>query len=248
MEISVLNANLWLLPPPAAVDNNKRLFKFIKLIKKYSPDVVNLQEVWLNKYTNYLKYNLPEYNLTKPKSFFINKSGLVTLSRFKPIKFSFSQYPKHKDFDAVEKVASKGYLKITFKKEGKEITLINTHIYETLEQVKLKIKFGQIKHLLKKTLEHNPTIVAGDFNADTFNLPNGFNNLAAENDYKPTYSLENKYAKALINGIMNRHGVHYQKPDYVFANIKGAKIESQVIKNPLISDHYPIYAKVTFKV
>ncbi len=246
MEITILNANLWLLPPPAAIDNNKRLFNLIKLIKKYSPDVINLQEIWLNKYTNILKLNLPDYYLIKPKSFFINKSGLVTLTKFKPLNTSFSQYPKHKDFDAVEKVASKGYLKTTFQKEDKEITLINTHIYETLEQVKLKIKFGQIKHLLKKTLEHNPTIVAGDFNADTFNLPKGFKNLTAEDTHKPTYSLKNKYANILINGIMNRHGVHYEKPDYVFANIKGANIKSQVIKNPLISDHYPIFAKITF--
>jgi endonuclease/exonuclease/phosphatase family metal-dependent hydrolase len=136
-------------------------------------------------------------------------------------------------------------MSVDFEKNGKIITIINTHIYESLELEKLKIKLSQAKVICQKAFEHNPTIVAGDFNMEPETVVASLNGFSLENTMHHTYSIENEYALKMFNQIANKNGVHYHKPDYIFAHIKGAEVKSEVIKNPLVSDHYPLFATIT---
>lgn len=245
MELSILTANMWLLPPPTSADNDIRLERLIVLIKEKGPDVVNLQEVWMEKYIKRLKEALPNYFTVSPRSFLYNKSGLVTLLKYRPLSQKFGKFKETNNFSPLELLASKGYIYTSFKKDGKEFRLINTHVYETLNKTKIAITIQQTKEILSKALRHNPTIIAGDFNSNRQMLPKKYNNLQSEQSSVKTYCATNKYTQVLYNAFSNLNGVHYEKPDYVFMNMKKkVKITSEAITSPLMSDHYPLLATI----
>jgi endonuclease/exonuclease/phosphatase family metal-dependent hydrolase len=246
MKLTVLSANLWLLPPPSTLDNKKRLEKFVALANDLKPDIINLQEVWLNGYKSYLKKHLKNYHLVSSKSIFLNKSGLVTFLKHRPILCEFHQFEITKKHSPLERVASKGLLRSQFYKAGRLFNVINTHIYETIDKEKIMIKQDQAEIVLNWALNHNPTIVAGDLNTNPAELEKFFENFVTEERLQETYSEENEYTQKLFNHLSNKNGVHYAKPDYVFLNLKSKKanIKTRAIKDPLVSDHYPLFAEI----
>lgn len=249
VKITLLNSNMWLLPPPSAIDNNKRLDKLIKFIKKTKPDVINLQEIWLKQYAARIKKELSEYHFVSPSKMMIyHQSGLVTLLKEKPMKSEFIKHTVTKDFNAVERFANKGMLISSFEKGGHIISVINTHIHDTRDISKYKIAIKQTEELIKKAILHNPTIVSGDFNMPFDTLKHILKPFKLGTDTSETYSPNNPYTKKGLEYIRNMEHIHLTRPDYVFANLngmKGAKIESKVITKPLLADHYSITAIIT---
>jgi endonuclease/exonuclease/phosphatase family metal-dependent hydrolase len=245
--ITVLNANLWLLPPPTSVDNDKRLNKFLKLVKRLDPDVITLQEVWLKKYLNKIKKSLTNYHLSSTHFPLYNKSGLATLTKSKPLKTSFNQFKIGSNFKAIERITYKGFLTVQFSKSGNLFTVLNTHIYQTENINMLETKLTQIKAVLQKAKKHNPTIIAGDFNTIPGHYYKLIDNFLTNKDFPVSYSPENKYAHKAVNLIMNKDGVYNDKPDIILANIKSKKatIKVESLASPLISDHYPMLAQIT---
>jgi endonuclease/exonuclease/phosphatase family metal-dependent hydrolase len=245
MQLTLLTANMWLLPPPASADNDLRLERLIRLIKKKNPDIVNLQEVWMEKYVKAIKAKLPQYNVLSPRSFWFNKSGLMTLTKFPAKHTRFNTFKTSLNFNPIELLASKGYLKTTMDINSKEFELINTHLYESAGNSKFAIRIAQAKKVLTNALKHNPTIVAGDFNFNTDEIFKLFNTLKKEKSPTPTYCATNKYTQILYNALSNLNGVHHQKPDYIFVNMKkDVSITSKAITSPLVSDHYPLLATI----
>jgi len=248
MKLTILNANLWLLPPPSSVDNTNRLNKFIALAKKLDPDIINLQEVWLNEYIKKLKKSFKNYYLVSPRSIIYNKSGLVTISKYKPKKWKYHQYKITREFGLVERLANKGYLKLEIKINNKLLNLFNTHIYESPHPNKQFIKETQAKSLKKEILKNNISIATGDLNLKLSSFKKIFPNIITEQNPLNTYLEENKYTKMIFNQLKNRTGIYNRKPDYILVNSKSKKIsiQTKVIKKPLISDHYPFIAEVDF--
>ncbi|GEM_PF-3086351 len=245
--LKILTANMWLLPPPTSINNQERLDNFINLVKKLDPDAINLQEVWLNKYINYLKKKLLSYRVINTSSLFYNKSGLVTLIKHKPIKVEFHKFDIKNDLDPVERIASKGFLRTQFSKGGNLINLINTHVYQSFDESKLKIKLSQIEEVIKKSKAANPTIIAGDLNVFPEKISKLVDQLQKELEVPVTYSENNAYAHKAVNIILNRDGVYNERPNRILANIKKpiSPIKLEVIKNPLVSDHFPLLAEIT---
>lgn len=247
MNLKLLNANMWLLPPPTSLENNKRLERFIRLATKISPDVINLQEVWLNEYVGKLKKAFKGYYTVKQRSFIYNRSGLVTFLKYKPKSWKFRPFRMTWEHNVVERIAQKGFLEIKIEISGKEVVLLNTHVYATRDKKKKTIKLNQAEEVLGFAKQHNPTIVAGDLNLKPSDLKPFIKHLIGVKKYSPTYSETNRYAHMGFNRIENRNGIHIKRQDYVFANAKSGaiKIKEEVITKPALSDHYPILAEVS---
>lgn len=246
--IKVLSANLWLLPTPASLDNSKRLDDFIELALELDPEVINLQEVWLNQYVNRIKSRLHKYNLITPRSLLYHKSGLITLIKQKPIKTEFHKFDIKKDFKAVERILGKGFLRTQFAFKGNLVTVINTHIYQTENQEKLNLQLNQLKQIIKRAKKHNPTIIAGDLNM----IPNTYSNLIkdfqTESILPKSYSETNSYAHKAVNVLMNNGGIYNSFPDRIIAHIKSQKAQVNItaLTTPIVSDHYPLLAQISF--
>lgn len=230
MKFKLLNANLWLLPFTVSRENRKRLKRFISLVNKLDPDIIALQEVWMKLHIRYLKKRLPNYNFYYKKSKIYNKSGLLTLSK---IKLNF----KHTTFDSkglhiIEKIAQKGYQVLT---TGK-LQIINTHLYNdffSISDVKTIKQFQQLKK--------QNTILSGDLNLplERFKqLNKGFYKVS---NTEITCTKKNKYQTVSYNKLSTTNS----KIDYIASSYKGAKINTKLIKKPLVSDHYILFSKIS---
>ncbi len=247
MKLKVLSANLWLLPPPTSFDNNKRLERFIRLAKKIDADIISLQEVWLNEYVAKLKKGLSKYFVVSPRSIIFNKSGLVTLSKAKPVSWKYHAHKPVSGIGLLEKFADKGFLEIKVSFSGHEVIAVNTHIYQSQDEHQQKIKLEQTKGVMACVNKHNPTIVSGDFNLKPPDFLKFIGDMIRDKDFVRTYLAENKYTFQAFNQILNWSGIYNDTPDYVFLNSKSktAKVKSEVISKPLVSDHYPILSEIT---
>ena len=174
MKLKIFNLNCWLLPPPISAENNKRIEEIISLVNHTRPDVIMLQEVWLNKYVNKFKNGLQNYSFiaTEGKSF--NKSGLLTGLKIPYSSHKINFFNHVKGYNVIEKIASKGYHLIHI---SKDIYLINTHLYAPIKSSNRKITKLQF-NLLKKFSKDKKVILAGDLNLeekDLSQLNNTFN-------------------------------------------------------------------------
>jgi endonuclease/exonuclease/phosphatase family metal-dependent hydrolase len=246
MKIKILSANMWLLPPPASLDNQKRINAFVKLAKKLDPDVINFQEVWLKQYAQKIKSALPNYHFTSPKSLFYNKSGLITLTKEKPFSKKFHQFKIKRQYNPFERIARKGFLRVQIKIKDKTISIINAHIYHSRHTATIKLKLGQIKEVLRVARENGPAIIAGDLNTPPNFYKNLIKNFLTEEKNPETYSEKNKYTHMMANAILNKEGVYNPYPDRVlfFPKSSTANIKTATINEPVISDHYPLSAKI----
>ena len=246
MKISVLSSNMWLLPPPASIDNQKRLTKFIKLVSETRPDIVNLQEVWLKPYISQIKNKLSNYHFVSTKSWLYNKSGLVTLTKYRPVDKKIHYFKIKRQYNPIERIAGKGFLRVQFEINGKKVSVINVHIYHSRQVANLKLKLNQISQVLKVAKENGPMIVAGDLNTPPNYYKNKLKRFLTEKNIPESYSENNKYSHAMVNALMNKEGIYNPYPDRIFyyPKSKTIKLKTQAIKDPLISDHYPLFSEI----
>jgi endonuclease/exonuclease/phosphatase family metal-dependent hydrolase len=185
--------------------------------------------------------------VVSPRSLIFNKSGLVTLTKAKPVSWKYHPHKKISGVKLLEKFADKGFLRVKLEIEGEEYFVINTHIYQSEDELKQKIKFEQTEGVLNYVKAHNPTILTGDFNMKPKELPKLIKSFVRDQKFVSTYLAENKYTFRAFNQIMNWRGIYNDTPDYVFlhSRAKGASVKTQVIAKPVVSDHYPILAEIT---
>lgn len=242
MPIKILDLNLWLLPPPASKHNRKRINKFFKIVKKHNPDVITLQEIWLNKYVKIIKKNLPDYHCCIEKTKGYNKSGLLTLTKIKPISQSFIKFKENKNYSFIEKVGKKGFLNVKLNFKDHIFFVTNTHMYSPFHAKDTKFTLAQFEHI-KHWSKSKDVVLSGDLNMthqDFLDANSSQFILAKDDDYHDKGV--NEFQEYGFNRFIKRRN------DYVIVNTKKhVSVISKFIKGTLVSDHNPIIATVKFK-
>lgn len=228
----ILSINMWLLPFGFSKDNKKRINLLIKIVNKYNPDLIALQEIWQNRYINYLNKYLKNYYFCYHKTKFWNNSGLLTLSKIKPKKIEFYPFVKKKDKGFLNKFLLRGFLKISFN----NFDFFNTHLYHRTDYNNgLEIAFEEFTFLKKKI--NRFSILCGDLNIDK-KIFEKFNDIFYYLDNeKNTFSSRNKYSKKFWENKV----ILDKKIDYILST-KKLTFSSKLIKG--ISDHYGLISFV----
>ena len=244
MKLKLLSLNLWQLPRPFSAHNRERLDRFIDYVQKAKPDIIACQEVWMKSSLNHLRKNLKEklgyHCIVSPG--IINRSGLVTFTKFKPIKASLHSFKKRGRYNFIERIVSKGFQKIKFKK----FTLINSHLYNPMYNTEGKQTIRQFKQIKKATKDED-TVLLGDLNLDwkQFLLHND-DHFIHDNNKQLTTTRKNWYQNLRFNRWMESDF----KDDYILFRsntIKLLELKTRVIRKPLFSDHYALAATIIIK-
>lgn len=247
--LTVLSANLWLLPGPFASDKKLRLQNFKEIVKRSDPDIINLQEVWLSSHVSELRQEFNEYNLVSNASRIFNTSGLVTLTKEKPVSHAFQEFGKSIKMGIVERIINKGFLNIEIEINGKKVQIFNTHLYDSQVPSRQKFKINQSQELLEEAIKEKIAVISGDFNLLKEDFLRVFKEFLHEDTMLPTYIEKNPYTKKLFNqykAVRYGEDARNTKPDYVAIRSPRARagMKTEVITDPIVSDHYPILARV----
>lgn len=231
MNIKIASVNFWGIPWPLSIKKRSRLNKLISIIKQNDFDVITMQEVWLNSDISKLNKELPEYHLSSDNNYIFNFSGLVTLTKLKINNKTFLPFTKlgfHKEF-----FTKKGLLSVEIIINNKSIRLLNTHLFFPRSKKQNKTLNTQLSQL-NNYLDDRPTILAGDFNAkySQLNLKHNYKNISNIDDV--SLDINNQLSTRGFN-IINDDVVC---PDIIIANFDVSIISNQIIKKPIISDHY----------
>ncbi|MBN1331395.1 endonuclease/exonuclease/phosphatase family protein [Candidatus Dojkabacteria bacterium] len=237
MELKIFSLNCWLLPPPFSINNQKRLNNIVSTIKVCRPDIIALQEIWLNRYIKEIEERLQGYSFVKSNSSIINKSGLLTGIRKEAADFEVNYFPQHSEYGLFEKIARKGYHTI---KLNEDLSFINTHLYCSRAMTGELIKKTQFK-FLQKLFPTQKVILGGDLNINEKLLAKLNTRFVYDKSQGSTVS----YTNALTRARFNRFGVPDHKVDYILiSKDTGASITTRYIKNPIVSDHYMLLSDV----
>ncbi|XOU94304.1 MAG: endonuclease/exonuclease/phosphatase family protein [Candidatus Kerfeldbacteria bacterium] len=231
MNLIIASINFWGLPWPLSINKNKRLNNLIAIIKQYDFDVVAMQEMWLTYDINKIKKFLPSYHVTTVNNTFFNFSGLVTLTKLKVNNKAFLPFTKlglHKEF-----FTKKGLLSTEIKINNQAIKILNTHLFFPRSKKQDKTLNLQLSQL-NKYLGNNPTILSGDFNTkySLLNLKPNYKNIS--NIDGVSLDINNKFSTRGLN-IINEDVIC---PDIIIANFNVSIVRNQILKKPIISDHY----------
>lgn len=244
MKIRILDANLWLIPYLAR-EINKRLDKFVILVKSLDPDIICLQEVWLNKYINYMHDRLSEYKVMASNSVVRNRSGLVILSKTNLLAAKIIFYPVLSGFSVPELLASKGIISVVVQLGNKKLKLVNTHLYAGKTDRDKKFKRTQLSILSDMFNDKSNLVLCGDLNYSPNEIPRFLNNFQKDDNADVTWEITNPYSKV---GSQLTHIVNNRKSDYILVGkaIENVKFKTTVIRKPLISDHYALIMDLDF--
>ncbi|MBS3084545.1 endonuclease/exonuclease/phosphatase family protein [Candidatus Pacearchaeota archaeon] len=233
MEVKIFNLNCWLLPSPFSAENEKRLYRIISLIKKYSPDIITLQEVWLKKYVRKLKREFPDYHFFSLKSSLFNKSGLVSGFKMKPLSFSGEYFPLTKIHNLREKIALKGY-------QASEISpgvfIINTQLYTPEKPSDLKITLSQFKKI-EAFSSGKKVIISGDLNIEEDEFLRANKTFFYKSPLGFTVARKNYYCNSRVNQIPRSD----KTIDYIISNEKSIAPKTKIFNPVTVSDHYPMF-------
>jgi endonuclease/exonuclease/phosphatase family metal-dependent hydrolase len=232
MRLKIFCLNCWLAPFPISVRNNKRLVKIISLIKKHSPDIIALQEVWLKKYVRVIERKLPDYHFIKSDSGMFNRGGLVTGLK-KPKSYDIRSFPITKRHNILERLGSKGFHIIEL---YPNVYIINTHLYSSDKE----ITGSQFQNIQKFSKSKN-CILIGDLNLERKNLAK-INTIFTldKSDY-----LTAPYNRAHSYFLFNRNPGVDIRIDYILKT-KNSKMQvsTQCLGSPIVSDHRIILGNV----
>jgi len=231
MKIFTLNA--WLLPPPLAKDNRERVRSIIQMIKKFGPDVVCLQEVWLRAYVRQIKSALSAYSFrTTTDQFLFNRSGLLVGSR-KPIKnYRADTFLDSREHNLGEKIAGKGWQLASIS----GYTILHTHLYAS-EGEGYQMTKAQLQQLEALSTPED-TILVGDLNLPREAFRESAQTFTCPEETEHTIVPDNPYASARLNTSSDA------KWSYITPK-KGSDItiNTEVIKEPIVSDHFALAGK-----
>jgi len=246
MKIKIYTQNTWLVPFPFSKHKKSRMKKLVQTIKTLKPDIITLQEVSKKSQIKYLMKKLSQYHFSFYSGKKYNSSGLLTLSKQKPLNSRFIKFKKVK-IKSIAKFSKRGIL-IT---EFKDFFLYNIHLFPIIKKKDIEKKIHTTKNefkLLKTHIEKEKVcFVSGDFNL-TRNLFDEVNNgffTYAENT-GDTFSFFNKYVKKW----WDRNVTANKKVDYILVKLpKNKKITftSRTIERPILSDHYGILSDIEVK-
>ena len=232
------------MPSPFSIDAEERLMAIIEMIENTNPDIVTLQEIWLNKYILYLKMRLPEYNFIYANTLFYNQTGLLTLIRIKPIHVQVDYFGRSMKHNLAELLFNKGFISVDIKINNEKWSIFNTHLYASFSK-NIETLNKQLVTLFSNLPDAN-VILCGDLNIDEvqfleFNQDKFFRLC----DSTPTVDIANPYAYAKFNKYFMKD--KSKKVDYLlYRNSYTLRNEYEVIKSPVVSDHFPIFTCISF--
>lgn len=232
--LTIIDANLWLLPPPAADGQERRMADFARFVRDWRPDLVTLQEVWLPSYVATLRRALPDYYcIVKPFGLY-NQTGLVIFSRHPPLEAWFAQYGLTHHHNLVELAARKGFLRAAIRAPIGIVTVIDTHLYAHASPQELELTRRQCESVVAAAaLGTPPVILAGDLNLRVGDVsPRVLGILCMEDNLEASTVSKNPGKK--IDYLMLR-----PPPGML------GQVESKVLRDPVVSDHCPILATLT---
>jgi endonuclease/exonuclease/phosphatase family metal-dependent hydrolase len=236
MKLTIFDINMWLMPFPYSTRQKLRLRKLVEFINRKKPDIITMQEVPLKKHIGFLKKRL-DYFFTYHGSF-VNKSGLVIMSKIMPANTGYKAFPKSKGMSMIDRVVRRGILYADFLDD---VRIYNTHLYHKSLDHRVKITLNEFQFLKDTIAEDKKCIICGDLNLNKEQFEkanNGFFKYA-ENT-KNTFSFENKYLKKW----WDPHVTGDKKIDYILVKSKTKfSFQSKLIKEE-ISDHYGIYSEI----
>jgi endonuclease/exonuclease/phosphatase family metal-dependent hydrolase len=234
--LRVLTANLFLLPPPFAADHEARMDAFALLVRGRNPDILILQEVWLERYLTGLRRRLPEYEVFAPEPAMGNPTGLAVFSRLPSVDARYRLYPSRLDFNLEEKLANKGFIAIGFSFGDRPFWIVNTHLYAhkgDLERSFTEAQFDTVKEFCAGL--DGAVILGGDMNMEPAVL---FPRLAG------VLSVGPEGGRTAVRGGPGRR-IDYvmtrSSPDWQLA------VRSEAVMEPVVSDHFPVFAEITFQ-
>jgi endonuclease/exonuclease/phosphatase family metal-dependent hydrolase len=233
--MKIISLNTWLLPPPLAKDNRLRLRAIVRMIENEDPDIICLQEVWLDAYVRRLRSDLDGYNFfTAADSLLFNQSGLVVASKAKPASHKSGRFPDSKEHNLEEKLAGKGWQLIDLE----PFSILHTHLYASKGGDHSMTK-AQLQQLEALNLPTN-TVLVGDCNLPHQEFCEFTTRFVCPDDNDHTITPENKYASTRFNSPSDA------KWSYI-TPLEKSSIESTVRlrKEPVVSDHFALIADVS---
>jgi endonuclease/exonuclease/phosphatase family metal-dependent hydrolase len=233
--MKIISLNTWLLPPPLAKDNRKRLRAIVHMIEDEDPAIVCLQEVWVNAYVRRLQSALPEYNfLTASDSLLFNRSGLVFASKAKSESHKTGRFPDSKGHNLEEKLAGKGWQLIDLE----SFSILHTHLYAS-KGGDYDMTKAQLQQLEALNLPED-TLLVGDCNLPHQEFCEFTTRFVCPDSDDHTITPDNKYASARLNSSSDA------KWSYI-TPLKQSGIQAtvRVRKEPEVSDHYGLIANVS---
>jgi len=242
MNLSILNLNCWLFPAPLSSNTITRLSNIVNFVKTNDPDIVTLQEVWSNRALQQLKRSLPEYHFISAQTPLYNQSGLVTLLKNPSVSFRLHFFKRSAAHNFTELFLRKGYLLTEVQLQGHKLTIINTHLYASFSEKSRIIAQEQLQEVIRSARAEN-TFLCGDLNMEEEAVKkicsaNFFQLCGSQN----TRDNANPYCYKRFNALMPNRS---SKIDYILcSNPKPAKISVRLMKEPLVSDHYPMIASL----
>jgi len=234
--LRILTANLFLLPPPFATDHETRLDEFARIVRGKNPDLILLQEVWLESYLAGLRRRLPEYEVFAPEPQIGNPTGLALFSRLPCVNAHYRYYPARLDFNMEEKMARKGFLAVGFSIDQRPFWVVTTHLYAHKGDLELSFTQAQFQ-TVKDFCATLPgaVILGGDMNMEP---PVLFPQL------DDVFSVEPEGGRTAIWGAPGR------RIDYVMTRSShdwALSAHSEAVMEPVVSDHFPVFAEVMFR-
>ena len=238
---------------------DKRVDRVIEMILNYRPQVIGVQEA-TDTWIALLKQRLGDIYtvvgvgrnadggdehsaiLYLTEEFDCIESGTKWLSDTPDVPGS--------KFDAAHYTRIMTYAHLSRKSDGKEFLHVNTHLDYTLRPDEEELQVAQINVLLSEIARFSnvPTIITGDFNATADSLVHRVLTDAGYTDtidYIPAIDRAPTY-----HGLMGTTGepshidfVFSKGTDYLFQY----RICTERIDNENVSDHYPIFAALSFR-
>ncbi|MGV8141744.1 MAG: endonuclease/exonuclease/phosphatase family protein [Candidatus Woesearchaeota archaeon] len=232
MNIRIFILNCWLLPRPFSVYNTQRLDSIISLIKKIRPDIIALQEVWLNRYVKKIEHELKDYLFIRSGSRVYNKSGLMTGLLMKHKSHEMNSFPTGKNHSLSERIAEKGYHLIEL---PGGVYIVNTHLYAPQDTKTFSITKRQFESLSKKILPKQ-RIIVGDLNlelkdirktshATQFSLPDDNVPVSKPNPYTHFLFRKSYHMSTRVDHILKTKNCR-------------AVISKKFLYRPVVSDHF----------
>lgn len=207
------------------------------MIEKEDPDMICLQEVWLNTYVRQLKNQLPTYTFQASDTLLFNRSGLLFASKEPVQTMQSGTFPDSQEHSLEEKLAGKGWQLASFK----DVTVLHTHLYAPTESSGYGMTKAQLQQLEALDLPDD-TVLVGDCNLPRDRFCQSTTRFVCPDDKAHTITSDNSYASARFNNPSDA------KWSYITPT-KDARVSvtASVRKQPVVSDHYALVGNATRK-
>lgn len=244
MQIKVFCLNNWLLPLRISPNNSERVQALAGYISSSDYDVIALQEVWLQQDVKRLQDFLKsDYYCYHSSNRLYNAAGLVLFTKQKPVSTELVHFPVTSRHNLEERLGRKGFMQVELDLRGSKVTIINTHLYAAKDPDEREVVFAQLEKIKQITSDAENIILVGDFNLELPEVLAGLGNdfVWDKSDKTASISMENQ----LHQHDRTRKDDEEKRIDHIIA--KGADVlslHSQVVMDPVLSDHYGVSAIV----